>query len=100
MKFSQMKGKKDMGKASADSEAIRNFAKQVKQYVSQQETLINKLKSQYSAAGGQWNDLQYQKFGQALGELEKTIKKTAPAFTEYSRKLQTKAKQIDQYLGR
>lgn len=89
-----------MAKASADSDVIRNFAKQVKQYVSQQDALINKLKSQYSAAGGQWNDLQYQKFGQALAELEKTIKKTAPAFHEYSQKLETKAKQIDAYLGK
>ena len=89
-----------MAKASADSEVIRNFAKQVKQYVAQQEALINKLKTQYSAAGGQWNDLQYQKFGQALGELENTIKKTAPAFHEYSKKLESKAKQIDNYLGR
>lgn len=89
-----------MAKANADSEAIRNFAKQVKQYVTQQKALINKLKSQYSAAGSQWNDLQYQKFGQALGELEKTIKKTEPAFTEYSKKLEGKAKQIDAYLGR
>ena len=37
-----------MAKASADSEAIRNFSKQVKQYVTQQEALITKLKSQYS----------------------------------------------------
>ena len=88
-----------MAKANADSEAIRNFSKQVKQYVSQQTALINKLKSQYSAAGGQWNDLQYHKFGQALGELEKTIKKTEPAFTEYAKKLEGKAKQIDIYLG-
>ena len=89
-----------MAKASADSEAIRNFSKQVKQYVTQQEALITKLKSQYSTAGSQWNDLQYQKFGQALGELEKTIKRTAPAFLEYSKKLYTKAKQIDVYLGK
>lgn len=89
-----------MAKASADSEVIRNFAKQVKQYVAQQEALINRLKTQYSVAGGQWNDLQYQKFGQALGELENTIKKTAPAFYEYSKKLETKAEQIDNYLGR
>ena len=89
-----------MAKANADSEAIRNFAKQVKQYVNQQTALINKLKSQYSAAGSRWNDLQYQKFGQALGELEKTIKKTEAAVTEYSKKLEGKAKQIDAYLGR
>ncbi len=88
-----------MGKASADSEAIRNFSKQVKQYVSQQQALIQKLKTQYSSAGGQWNDLQYQKFGQALGELERVIKKTGPAFMEYSKKLETKAKQIDEYLS-
>lgn len=87
-----------MPKAVADSAAIRNFAKQVKQYVSQQDALINKLKSQYSAAGGQWSDLQYQKFGQALSELEKTIKKTSPAFQEYAKKLEGKAKQIDDYL--
>lgn len=89
-----------MTKANADSEVIRKFAKQVNQYVAQQTALINKLKSQYSAAGSKWNDLQYQKFGQALGELEKTIKKTEPAFTEYSKKLEGKAKQIDAYLGR
>lgn len=88
-----------MGKASADSEAIREFAKQVKQYVAKQEALINKLNAQYSAAGGRWNDLQYQKFGQALEELRKTVKKTAPAFQEYSKKLETKAKQIDIYLN-
>lgn len=87
-----------MAKANADSEAIRKFAKQVKAYVSQQEALINTLKSQYSSVGGQWNDMQYQKFGQSLGDLEKTIKKTAPAFQEYAKKLETKAKQIDQYL--
>ena len=32
-------------------------------------------------------------------ELEKTIKKTEPAFTEYAKKLEGKAKQIDVYLG-
>ena len=89
-----------MAKASEDSEEIINFSRQVKQYVTQQEALITKLKSQYSTAGSQWNDLQYQKFGQALGELEKTIKKTAPEFLEYSKKLDTKAKQIDVYLGK
>lgn len=88
-----------MAKANADSDAIRNFAKQVKQYVKQQEALISKLRTQYSAAGGQWNDLQYSKFGESLSELEKTIKKTAPAFEEYSKKLEGKARQIDQYLG-
>ena len=88
-----------MGKANADSDAIRNFAKQVKSYVTQQEALINKLKSQYQATGGQWHDMQYAKFGQSLSELEKTIKRTAPAFAEYSKKLEVKAKQIDQYLG-
>lgn len=89
-----------MTKANADSETIRNFSKQVKKYVAQQTALINKLKTQYSAAGGQWNDLQYQKFGQALTELEKTIKKTEPAFVEYSKKLERKAKQLDIYLGK
>lgn len=88
-----------MAKASADSEAIRGFAKQVKQYVNQQEALISRLRAQYSAAGGQWNDLQYSRFGESLSELEQTIKKTAPAFNEYAKKLETKAKQIDQYLG-
>lgn len=89
-----------MAKANADSEVIRNFSKQVKQYIAQQTILINKLKTQYSAAGGQWNDLQYQKFGEALNELEKTIKKTEPAFVEYSKKLEVKAKQLDVYLGK
>ena len=89
-----------MAKANADSEAIRNFSKQVKQYVTQQSALINKLKTQYSAAGGQWNDLQYQKFGEALGELEKAIKRTEPTFIEYAKKLEGKAKQIEAYLGR
>ena len=89
-----------MAKANADSEAIRRFSKQVQQYVTQQEALIRTLKSQYSAANSQWNDLQYQKFGQALDELEKTIKRTSPAFIDYSKKLEGKAKQIDAYLGK
>lgn len=89
-----------MAKANADSETIRIFSKQVKKYVAQQIALIDKLKTQYSAAGGRWNDLQYQKFGQALTELEKTIKKTEPAFVEYSKKLESKAKQLDVYLDK
>ena len=88
-----------MAKANADSAAIRNFSKQVKQYVKQQTALINKLKTQYSAAGSEWNDLQYQSFGQALIELERTIKKTEPAFMEYAQKLNNIAEQIDDYLG-
>lgn len=86
-----------MAIARADSEAIRNFAKQVKQYVGQQEVLIGKLKKQYTAAGGQWNDLQYNKFGESLSDLESSIKRTAPAFHEYARKLEAKARQIDEY---
>lgn len=87
-----------MPKANTDSEAIKNFSKQVKKYVIQQTALVDKLKSQYSAAGARWDDLQYQKFGQALGELEKAIKKTEPAFTEYAKKLERKAKQLEAYL--
>lgn len=89
-----------MGKAHADSDAIRAFAKQVNEYVREQEALISKLRGKYSAVNGQWNDLQYQKFGEALSELEKTIKKTAPAFQDYAKKLEGKAKQIDAYLGK
>lgn len=89
-----------MTKANADSMAIRNFSKQVKQYVAQQTALIAKLKTQYSTTGERWNDLQYQKFGQALSELERMIKKTEPAFVEYSKKLEGKAKQLDVYLGK
>ena len=88
-----------MGKAHADSEAIRAFAKQVKEYVREQEALIGKLRAKYSAVNSQWNDMQYQKFGAALSELEKAIKQTAPAFQEYAKKLEGKAKQVDEYLG-
>ena len=86
-----------MARANADAEAIRNFAKQVKQYVRYQEALIGKLKKQYTAAGGRWNDLQYEKFGESLSDLESSIKRTAPAFDEYAKKLKEKADQIDIY---
>ena len=86
-----------MSRVSADSEAIRNFAKQVKHYIVQQEALIGKLEKQYRATGGQWRDLQYEKFGESLSDLESSIKRTAPAFYEYARKLEVKAQQIDEY---
>lgn len=87
-----------MGKAVADSEAMRNFAKQVKNYVAQQEALLQKLKGQYNAVGSQWKDMQYSKFGQSLAELEKYVKKQGPAFQEYAKRLEVKAKQVDDYL--
>ena len=88
-----------MAKANADSQAIRNFAKQVKSFTSQQDALVRKLRAQYNAVGQQWSDMQYQKFGQSLSELEKAVKKCEPAFDEYTKKLEAKAKQIDAYLG-
>lgn len=89
-----------MSKASADTDAIRKFAKQVKSYVSEQEALIGKLKSQYASVNSQWNDMQYQRFGASLAELEKSVKKQAPAFHDYAKRLENKAKQIDIYLER
>lgn len=84
-------------KINASSEALRDFASQIKTFIDDQERILSKLHSNYVNVGANWNDKQYQKFGQSMNTIVNDIRKIIPMCEESIIHLKNKADIIDEY---
>ena len=87
-----------MGKIVSDTETIRALMKQLKVFVKDETALLYTLKRKYISVGSKWNDLQYEKFRDALQQNDKSVKKIVTISEEQLQVLEGKLKQLESYL--
>lgn len=86
-----------MSKINTSPEALRNFAKEIKRFIEGQEQVVGRLNSSYQNMNSEWNDPQYQKFGEAIQDIIKEVRAVIPECEQTIRYLEDKAKILDDY---
>ncbi|MGL5379329.1 hypothetical protein [Clostridium sp.] len=86
-----------MSKINATPEAIREFAAEIKNFIEGQREVIGRLNNCYRNLGNDWNDPQYQKFGECLEMVTRGVGSVMPTCEETIRHLERKASILDEY---
>lgn len=86
-----------MVKINTDTDVIRSSIKMLKSFIKNENELLSVLISKYQNTGQRWNDLQYERFSQALTINEKSIKKVIPLVEDQIKLLERKLTQLQEY---
>jgi WXG100 family type VII secretion target len=86
--------------AVADPEEIERFAKNLKQFNEELESLTQRLNGQFSQLSSSWRDQEFQKFEQQFTQTMRTIHSFVRISNEQIPSLHKKAGALRQYLGK
>ena len=86
-------------KVNASPETLRKFGEDIRKFAQDEAELIRRIKADYTNAGSEWQDSQYQKFGQCIEEIVTSINRLLPTCEETVAHLQKKANDLESYLN-
>lgn len=86
-----------MSQINTSPKVLREFAKEIRNFIEGQEEVIGRLVTSYRNIGSEWNDVQYKKFGECLENIIKSVKSSIPECEMTAKNLEQKAKILDEY---
>lgn len=88
-----------MAKINVDTEMLRSCIKALRVFMKSENELLSNLRNKYQNVGHKWNDLQYEKFSQALSINEKSLRKVYPLIEDEIKELEKKLYQVQGYIS-
>lgn len=82
----------------ADLEELENFITRLQQFNTELGESASNISSNFSSLGSSWQDAQYSRFAGDWEQALQTIRSYLNSAPEYVSHLQTKARQIAEYL--
>ena len=82
----------------ADLEELSNFITRLQQFNNELSESASDISSNFSSLGSTWQDAQYSRFAEGWEQALQTIRNYLNSAPEYVTHLQTKARQIAEYL--
>jgi uncharacterized protein YukE len=82
----------------ADLESLTQFISQLQQFNNELSESSSNLTSHFATLGESWQDAQYQKFASEWEQALNTIRGYLQSAPDYVGHLQTKARQVSEYL--
>lgn len=86
-------------RVDADSEELRKFAAQLREFNNQLEQITYRIEGQVHQLGDTWRDDQYGKFTEEWYSTFRAINKYLDAAPDYVRHILIKASKLEEYRG-
>ena len=88
-----------MARTSASTEAMDRMIRNLQRFMSNQQSLINALRSDYAAVGNEWNDIKYRQLGEVLNQGVRSVSQSSEALNQCIPKLRALKEALEQYLN-
>lgn len=88
-----------MSRINASADGLRDFARKIENFIDEQEDILSRLRSSYTDMSSEWNDIQYERFGEIIDEIINNMKNVIPTCEDTIYHLQNKADILEDYIS-